>query len=58
MQFLEQRAFEGNSPGLFYTLSTRVKSVGISGNKLFSAIYFTGEHKKDKGHNFEWRTIH
>ena len=34
------RAFEGISPGLFYTLLSRVTTLGTLGEKFSSAIYF------------------
>ena len=38
------RAFEGNNPGLFYTLLSRVTTLGTEEDKFSSAIYFTGEN--------------
>ena len=34
------KQFEGNNPGLFYTIMTRATTLGT--NKMDSAIYFTG----------------
>jgi hypothetical protein len=36
------RRFEGNCVGLYYTLLSRITTFGDPGDKLSSAIYFTG----------------
>ena len=37
--------FEGNNPGLLYTIVTRATTMG-NGNKMKSALYFDGENMK------------
>ena len=37
-----KRGFEGNNPGLFYTILSRITTMGDLNDKMSSAIYFTG----------------
>jgi GTPase SAR1 family protein len=38
------KTFEGNNPGLFYTILSRITTLGDIDDKMSSAIYFTGEN--------------
>jgi hypothetical protein len=38
------RGFEGNNPGLFYTLASRVTTLGEQPDNLSSALFFTGKN--------------
>jgi hypothetical protein len=38
------KTFEGRNPGLFYTILSRITTLGDINNKMSSAIYFTGEN--------------
>jgi hypothetical protein len=38
------RGFEGNNPGLFYTLASRGTTLGVESDNLSSALYFTGKN--------------
>jgi hypothetical protein len=38
------KTFEGNNPGLFYTILSRITTLGDIEDKMSSAIYFTGEN--------------
>ena len=38
------RGFEGNNPGLFYTLASRGTTLGDQSNNLSSALFFTGKN--------------
>jgi hypothetical protein len=41
---LGNRRFEGNNPGLFYTLASRGTMLGVESDNLSSALYFTGKN--------------
>ena len=41
------RMFEGNSPGIMYTLLSRASTLGKSDDKFSSAIYFTGANMNE-----------
>ena len=38
------RGFEGNNPGLFYTLASGGTMLGVESDNLSSALYFTGKY--------------
>jgi GTPase SAR1 family protein len=38
------KTFEGRNPGLFYTILSRITTLGDINDKMSSAIYFTGEN--------------
>ncbi len=40
------KTFEGMNPGLFYTILSRITTLGSTDDKMSSAIYFTGENMK------------
>lgn len=40
------KSFEGNNPGLFFTIVSRVTTMGDEYNKMTSALYFVGPNMK------------